>query len=268
MDQATLKKLHDVEIEILTQIDTLCKKHDIPYSMYSGTQLGAVRHQGFIPWDDDMDVCMERTDYERFCKIWQEETPEGFVLQDPRKLEYSTINHAKVMKLNTAFGSKEDYAMPGFHGIFVDVFVMDRVPTEKFKKMMLKIMASLRLVYTRGYPITKKGKFFENLSRIMLKLPAGMKKNIRDYCERYVSRYRDYEGDYCLMSLACPEELSMEFPADTTRNVEDVPFEGKMFSNSKEADKILRIVYGDYMQLPPESEQICKHNPEILDFGD
>ena len=126
-DDKTLKKLHKVEIEILDEIVRICKKHNIKYSLFAGTMLGAVRHAGFIPWDDDIDVGMLRSDYEKFIKIAHEELDSKFSLDC---FEYNKKYHlgfAKIKKNGTIFDEEASHHMDNHKGIFVDVFPVDNV---------------------------------------------------------------------------------------------------------------------------------------------
>ena len=105
MNDETLKKLQETELVILRFVDNFCKTYNIKYSLFSGTALGAVRHKGFIPWDDDVDIFMERAEYNKFKKKWEEINPEGYFLQDPETSD-EPINHSKVRKNGTVFVSK------------------------------------------------------------------------------------------------------------------------------------------------------------------
>ena len=97
------QKLWDVQLDILNLIDQVCSKNDLQYSLYAGTLLGAVRHKGFIPWDDDLDICMPREDYEKFLKIWKDEDHPGYILQNKRNTPLFTQSFTKIRKDHTTF---------------------------------------------------------------------------------------------------------------------------------------------------------------------
>src|SRR5690606_8901345 len=101
MDQDILRRLQLTQLEIMRFVDTICKEHNIKYTLYAGTALGAVRHGGFIPWDDDLDIAMERKEYEKFISIWNKIKPNGYHLQNSMVDDKSTINFVKVRKDNT-----------------------------------------------------------------------------------------------------------------------------------------------------------------------
>ena len=96
-----LRRLQLMQLEILKVIDTICQKHQIAYSLYGGTLLGAIRHKGFIPWDDDLDICMSRTEYERFLRVWEEEKPQGYLIQNKENTPSFTQSFTKIRKEHT-----------------------------------------------------------------------------------------------------------------------------------------------------------------------
>ena len=123
-----LGKLQATQTEILSVIDRICREHGVSYSLYAGSLLGAVRHQGFIPWDDDLDICMERSEYDRFLAAWKESPPEGFILQNKENTPSFTQSFSKIRKEHSTF-LQYDWEASKYHtGIFVDVFPMDRMP--------------------------------------------------------------------------------------------------------------------------------------------
>ncbi len=265
MDNQILSKLQRCETEILCVFDKFCQTHRLKYSLYAGTALGAVRHQGFIPWDDDIDVCMSRENYDRFILLWKNETPTGYYLQDPSD-DSSTINHAKIRKDHTILASKKDLNTPGHHGIWIDIFPIDKVPQDKMQRKILLLVAKIRLVYTRGYSIDNRGALLKIISRCMLLFPRKIQIAIRKKCDNYVKRYRRISENFDLMSLSSPEALGIVFPSEMLNQTHVVQFETHMFQLTDMYDVMLGLSFGDYMKLPPEEERICKHTPEIIEF--
>jgi len=268
MDEV-LKKLQKVELKILCDFAEFCEKHDIKYSIYAGTALGAVRHGGFIPWDDDIDVYMTRNEYERFLKIYRENELEGYFLQGTDDPNYEYINFSKFRKNGTKFGGKRDLKIYEHNGIYLDIFPLDKVPTDKKLRKKFLFKAKLRMVYTRGYPFTKGSKLLKLISKILLIPSRKTQLKWRNKLEKdIIFKYKDLEKDYEYMSLASSENFNMFFPADTVETFTDILFEGKTFKITAEYDRFLTKMYGDYMKLPPEEQRVCKHESEVYDFGE
>lgn len=122
MDNEILEKLHVVEVEILDIFVWICNKYNLKYYLCYGTLIGVIRHQGFIPWDDDIDVAMPLEDYNKFVKIAQSELGDKYFLQNDKTDKYFGRCFSKIRKNGTAFYSKGDKNEKKHHGIFIDVF--------------------------------------------------------------------------------------------------------------------------------------------------
>ena len=134
METDVLNKLQETEFEILVEIARFCRDNHICYSLYGGTLLGAVRHKGFIPWDDDIDIVMTRDQYTRFCNEWKSKPIAGYYLENFETDKHTQNVHSKVRKDGTVFLSDIENEKIGHHGIWVDIFVMDKVPIETDKE--------------------------------------------------------------------------------------------------------------------------------------
>ncbi|MEA4950693.1 MAG: LicD family protein, partial [Petrimonas sp.] len=127
-----LRKLQQTQLEIFKIIDSICRKHRISYSLYGGTLLGAVRHHGFIPWDDDLDIAMTRANFNQFREAWIEEKIDGYFFQEYENDPGFTRTFSKVRKGGTVFLGHDEVGKNYHHGIFVDIFPFDKVKTSKF----------------------------------------------------------------------------------------------------------------------------------------
>ena len=267
MEDAVLRQLQLVEVDILKVVDEFCKKHGIKYSLYAGTLLGAVRHGGFIPWDDDIDIIMERKEYDRFLQLWQSEGVAGYTMQGTNSPDYQGLNHTKIRKDGTILATKKEMEIDTHHGIWLDVFAFDKVPINKRKRKKFLFKAKLRFVYTRGYPYEKGGKFLKLISKILLIPPRKMQLKIRNRIERQIiDKYKDLETDYEYICLGCPADLNYFYGKELVENYSTIMFEGLEVSTNTNYHEILTIEFGDYMQLPPEEQRVCTHNPEVIKF--
>lgn len=262
-------KLEDLwwaEQSILDAIDKVCRDNNIRYTLAYGTLLGAVRHGGFIPWDDDLDVMMPREDYDKFKRIWPECAPKDYLLQDENKYADYVNTFAKIRKNNTTFLQFESERNASYHkGIFVDVFPCDRVASGWFARKLQYFLFSVNLLFNRGYTSGTKG-VVGLIERFLLKVVR--KKNYKKISNWAGRKSRKWNGnlntelvDHCTI-----KGCSRYFPADLFDELIELEFQGKKYCAIKNYHEFLTERYGDYMQLPPEEERVWRHHPILIDF--
>lgn len=268
MNKDDLKKLQSVETLVLKRIHEFCIENKINYTLAYGTLLGACRHGGPIPWDDDVDIAMTRNEYNTFLNNWKKNSIIGYYLDEMGPETDSHINHTKIRKDGTILSSKEEYDQNKHNGIWVDVFVIDKIPTDvKLRKKML-FWAKIRLIYTRDHPMFKGRKIEFFISKMMISLPKKIKKKILIYADNYVQQYKDLKKDYELVNLAAPSLLYQYYESNMMDEYKIIEYDSLKLMSIKYPEKMLVTRYGDWKKLPPKEEQVCGHNPEILDFGE
>ena len=253
------------EQEILNVIHKICVENNLKYSLFFGTLLGAVRHGGFIPWDDDIDIIMPRDDYEKLISIWSDVAPKGYLLQNKRTDSDFTQNFTKIRKDHTTYIQDEVEKTKKYHtGIFVDIFPVDRVAPKGVKRKVQYIASAFNLLTARGHVSGNKG-IIGVVEKMVLSLPLNLQLKIYHTTERYISKYK-CKIDAEWYSSDTIEDCKKYFPSDMFENITMIQFNEGEYCCAKDADVILTKTYGDYKQLPPVEERVWTHHPIIVDF--
>ena len=192
MSDFNLRELQLKQVEILTVIKKICEDNEIKFSLFAGTALGAIRHNGFIPWDDDVDIVMSRNDYIKFKKVCEKELPNQYFYQDYHTDPGFTQCFAKIRDNNTTYIEEGTEDLKMNRGIFVDIFPFDVVPNSYIRRKTQYIYACFNLLLSRGKPSTNDGKLMYIITKILLKsIPKKYHYKIKSICEKKVLRYKD-----------------------------------------------------------------------------
>lgn len=260
-------KLKKIQLEMLIDFDKVCKKHNLNYFLFGGTLLGAVRHGGYIPWDDDIDVVMPRDDLDKLEQIAQREFNDNYFFQNVNTDINYPLGIYKLRKNNTLF--VEMAAGNNSHnGIYIDIFPLDKVDASDVAKIdkrskKIKLLTTV-ISYKCGfdYNFKFKTKFLcsiisllglKHLKRVRHKLMTL--DNNRDDIKTYTVYPSNYGWKKQLL------EYDIYFPPS------QISFEGVMFNAPNNTTDYLKNVYGDYMRLPPEEKRVPSHRIREIDFG-
>ena len=266
IESAGLKQLWTVQLEILDIIDGICRKNDIHYSLYAGSLLGAVRHHGYIPWDDDLDVCMSREYYERFIEVWNQEEYPGYILQNKDNTPTFTQSFTKIRKDHTTF-LQFDWEKNRYHtGIFVDIFPIDRIPDGNISRKKFYWDCMRYQLYMREFVPPKGNAVVKAVSNAFLKGTSSDHKTA--YRKQFDAKLREYNKHkkWNTVSVETLKMVRMVMPADLLDQYIRLEFADKEYECFEKWDECLTCQYGDYMQLPPESERIWNHQHLLIDF--
>ena len=260
------RQLWETEQEILDVVHKVCTENGLRYSLAYGTLLGAVRHSGFIPWDDDVDVMMPREDYEKLIQIWPSAAPEGYLLETERMYDDFVNTFLKIRKDHTTFLQYEAERSSRHHkGIFVDIFPADRRAKGKLAGGLQYAAFAVNLLFNRGYP-SDTGGVVGAAERALLKaVPRRYYRRLSNWAGE---RSRRWNGDpSAQLVFACTiRDCRRFYPPDLFDHLEPILFNGKEYYAFRDRDSFLSIRYGDYIELPQEDERVWKHQPILVDF--
>ena len=257
-----IEEIKHIEVDILKHVVKICNRHKLRYFLAYGTLLGAVRHQGFIPWDDDIDICMPEPDYDKFIEIWQKEKTLNeslnFGLLFPSPGNNYFYEFAKVTATDTVCEVNLPILDIKGLGIWIDIFPLDGMPTKKslhMRKVCLwRQMRSLS-VYTE-VPIKKITDAFIYVAWKCCQLVGW--RFFQNKVLKLAKKY-PYEHSERTACVALAEDYHQIYPRQIFNQTVSVPFEGEYFNSPKDFDFYLKRTYGDYMKLPPIEQQVSLH---------
>ncbi len=261
-----LRTVQGCMLDITLEIQRICEKHGLTFFLAYGTLLGAVRHQGFIPWDDDMDVGMPRADYEKFLQIAPQELGEEFFLQTADTDPAYAFTFAKVRLNGTTM--LEDYAADSkqHNGIYVDIFPYETCPDgglqRKLHFLLFKCVKWAALGKTDyKFIIPKRRRFAKLMSAVLFFL---RKDGAIKFANKLRRMFERRKTAYCVD----PEWYKGIIALEDIQSTVSLSFEGHSMPVPQHYQELLTQIYGDYMQLPPVEERGNKHQMVKMDTGD
>ena len=279
-----LKALQQVELAMLKTVDRICRKYDIPYFLVWGSMLGAVRHKGFIPWDDDIDVGMLREDYERLRNVPLEEWGEQYRLVDPKDDNHvHRLAYPQIHKLGSVFETEYHWKHDKMKGnvsgvrmpIWLDVFLYDHIASpESGRKRWNSVFLLGKLYYYAKCRITParddslKNKIINSGKMAVYYLLNVFNKPEFAICKRIERICQKDNGDYIAIFFTTSKSHMSPCKKDELFPLIEVPFEDMRTFIPKDFDRRMRDRYGNhYMDLPGEEKRI-NHPPFVLNLGE
>lgn len=265
MDQTqSVRQVQDKILETMKYIDRLCREHGIVYYIMGGTALGAVRHGGFIPWDDDLDIFMTPDQYEKFKRVFEAQNSKDFVLQEwlttQKYLEYAKVRMNGTTFIEEVFKDRKDM----HHGIYVDIMILHKVPKclliQKLVYLESKFVTLYALSQRNWKPKTKGQAMVLKLLRF---LPCKLMAKIAySHIYHYDNRQKNYQYCYWITPAKFRNGL---FDKTFFEKPVDIPFEDTALLGSERIKDYLAYRYGDYMKLPSEEARKAAVHAFVFD---
>lgn len=251
IDDLTLRKIQMVQLEMLQEVDRICKKCNIHYNIIAGTLLGAVRNGGYIPWDDDADVAMLRSEYEKFRQACKKELDTSrFVFQDHRNTKGYRWGYGKLRRKDTLFLREHQEHMPYMQGIFIDIFPLDSVPDNYFLRSVknFECFCVRKLLWSRVGKVAEKNAFRRRLYALLDNIPE---EKIFHYYRGMVARAAKKKTRMVRILTFPTPNSEYGYYRSWYENSADISFEGILFPGICDHDSYLSFKFGNYMELPP-----------------
>jgi len=260
----TSEELKKIGLDCLLAVHRFCEEHQIMYSLACGTLIGAVRHKGFIPWDDDVDIYMLRDDYNRFLSSFKDDAGiyRAISLETSKKwrLPYAKVYDSRTMLIEHANTNNSSI------GFGIDIFPIDAVPDsysewqryEKQRVFLQRVFAMKKIVWRKGRSL-KKNLFLYTMKTLML--PVSM-RHFAEYIDCYSQKYNT--SSTAFLAENCFGTPNNRFERNDFSCTVDLSFENYLLKAMSGYDNYLRAFYGDYMKLPPVEKQITHHTFDVF----
>ena len=264
LDKNYKRKLQLKILDIVKDIDKLCRENNIEYYILYGSALGAIRHKGFIPWDDDFDIGMTYDNYKKFLNVCEKKLDKNkYYVQTYEKEKNYYLSFAKIRDITTTLIEESNKNIDIIRSVYVDVFPLVGVPNNKFKENILKINRSF-MISANSNIINNK--LLSGIFKIILKI-FGREK-ILNYTTKRCFKYKASESDYLVSITDGDGYTQNKLKKEVFGKPKYVPFEDTMLPVPEDADTYLKNIYGDYMKIPSKKQiKAREHTPYFLDFN-
>lgn len=261
--KSEINELQKIQLSMLKDFDAVCQRHRISYQLFSGTALGAVRHKGFIPWDDDIDVVMIREDYERFFDSASKELDSNKYYVQREFSEHWPMFFSKLRLNGTTYIEKYHSHDARIHqGIYIDIFPCDNLSDSRLMQKLQYIASKIviaKSLYARGYETNSTvKKCFMQFCRILPTEPF----------KRLCIRRNDSSSLKVHTFFGGGKKFERSiFLREWFEQSVKMRFEDSEFPVSAHYDEMLRVMYGDYMIMPTLEQRVCKRHAAIVDIN-
>lgn len=255
LSKKELRQVQLIQLELLEEVERICSKCGIHYNIIAGTLLGAVRHRGYIPWDDDADVAFLREEYEKFRTACETELDwDRFYFQDHRNTLGYRWGYGKLRRKGTLFLREHQEHMPYEQGIFIDIFPLDAVSDYKIIRSLqnFKYYCLRKVMWAPVGSIASSNHFLRGWYRALNRIPAGC---IYGCYDRIVNRKRMKKTQWVRILTFPTPNREYGYRREWYEHSSRIEFEGQSFWGIEDYESYLTFKFGDYLELPPEEKR-------------
>lgn len=270
VNESELKKVQKISLDMAVEFSHFCEEHGLLCYLCGGGCIGAIRHKGMIPWDDDLDFFMPREDYETFWQLWQQEKKDSrYALEKPSE---KLVTHCLFIKLRdkeTTYIYDYQREVDTIHGVALDILPLDGYPSSKPRRFMQCVWAYLYSLYCAQLVPVNHGKLVALAGKLMLWMVPGkcMRYRIWNYAQRQMTKYSIHDCEGITELCSGPGYMKNYYSKEIFSKSIKVPFENTEFPIPVGYDQYLKTAFGDYMKLPPKENQIQQHEAAFMDLN-
>lgn len=255
--ELSIEELRGVQLAVLAEFDRLCRRHDLTYYAAYGTLLGAIRHGGYIPWDDDIDVMMPRAEYDRLHEVFASATPAHLTLESSTTRTDWPFPYTKISDDRTELEEPLEDPLP--LGVNLDVFPLDAVPPNRIvRAVQLRLLRLLRWAVELRYIAPERGRAWHHPIAIAVIKPIVRLVPARTLVATFTMAARIGSASGTEVGVRVGS-YDWSVPAGDLGSPSELSFESLRLLSPADPDTVLTAMYGDYWQLPPESERVSQH---------
>ncbi len=264
MSQQTIKDVQNKILETMKFIDKVCRENDIEYYIMGGTALGAVRHGGFIPWDDDLDIFMTPENYKKFKVVFNKLKSNKFVLQEwkiiDEYLEYSKVRMNGTTFIEEVYKDRKDM----HHGIYVDIMILHKCPNNKLLQKAIYYASKYVTLVALSQRNWKPKNAIQNIALKILKLLPN--KYMSKLCYKLIYKYQSLNSDFSYCYFITKAKFNQGiFESSIFQQPVEISFEDTNLMGPTRIINYLELRYGDYLKLPSKEQQKAAIHAEIFD---
>ncbi|MBR1779752.1 MAG: LicD family protein [Clostridia bacterium] len=265
-----MRNLQLKSLELLLYFKKICEENSLRFYLCGGCCIGAVRHQGFIPWDDDVDVFMKREDYEKLEKIWAEkaDTSRYSYCRPSKDKNYRNL-FATINDNNTTFIKTHQADLDINHGLALDILPLDGYPNEKYRRFLQIFWALIYSLFCAEMVPVNHGKLIKFIGKILLGIfrSHNIRYKIWSFAEKQMKKYKISDCENITELCSGPFYMMKKYPKNAFEKATNKNFEGYEMPIPTRYDEYLKAAFGDYMRLPPEEKRVPHHEAVFWDLN-